>query len=96
MLNRVNLDMRHVFHDPRGGHSNKKILGRGSAHLYKEMVLRQGNKVVQQKEMTSEELAELKAYKKKHKAKVKLSSPAELTVDEILPSVTPLATSNSI
>ncbi len=94
MLNRVNLDMRHVFHDPRGGHSNKKILGRGSAHLFREMVLRQGKRVVQAKELTEKELDELKAYQKSNKTKVKLSNPAEKTVDLILPSVTPLGFSS--
>jgi hypothetical protein len=94
MLHRVNLDQRHVFHDPRSGHSTKQILGPGSAHIFKQMVLRQGKKAVQSKELTAEELAALKQYKKEHKTNIKLSNPAEMTVDEVLPSVTPLGYSS--
>ena len=94
MLHRVHLDQRHVFHDPRSGHSAKQILGPGSAHLFKQMVLRQGRKAVQAKELTPDELLALKQYKKEHKTKVKLSTPAEMTANEILPSVTPLGYSS--
>ena len=73
MLHRVHLDQRHVFHDPRSGHSAKQILGPGSAHLFKQMVLRQGRKAVQAKELTPDELLALKQYKKEHKTKVKLN-----------------------
>ena len=94
MLHRVQLDQRHVFHDPRSGHSAKQILGKGSAHIFKQMVLRQGRKAVQAKELTTEELEALKQYKREHKTVVKLSNPAEMTANEILPSVTPLGYSS--
>ena len=94
MLHRVHLDQRHVFHDPRSGHSAKQILGPGSSHLFKQLVLRQGRKAVQAKELTAEEMLALKQYKKEHKTKVKLSSPAEMTADEILPSLTPFGFSD--
>jgi hypothetical protein len=69
-------------------------LGPGSAHLFKQLVLRQGRKAVQAKELTADEMAALKQYKKEHKTKVKLSRPSEVTADEILPSVVPFGFSD--
>lgn len=58
------------------------------------VVIRQGRKAVQAKELTKEELEATKQYKKDHKTKVKLSRPSEVTANEILPSVTPLGFSD--
>lgn len=94
MLSRTGFDQRNVLHDPRNGKSDSRTLGRGSSQVFNRLIVNYQGGYTGDHNLSERAIADIRKLQKRKRRKAPLSTPAEDTVDEILPSLLPFGYSS--